>query len=107
MEHKKLPKGAKQTSEWVETSSEAYPKGYSDEVTVCYYQADITYPEGFTDPAVMVVVYNKGKATYKQAFYGETADSDARRNAGDKVTKLIYAQVANCLTLCYTGIMRK
>jgi hypothetical protein len=91
MEHKRLPKGAKQTSGWVEVSSEAYPKGYTDEVTVCYYTANIAYWDNFTAPAVMVVVYDNGKKTYKQAFYGETADSDARRNASDKVTKLIHA----------------
>jgi hypothetical protein len=92
MEHKRLPRGAKQVSQWVETSSEAYPKGYG-EVTQCYYNADIAYPEGFVDPAVMVIVYDNGKQIYKQAFYGETADSDARRNANNATTKAIYATV--------------
>ena len=92
MEHKRLPKGAKRVSEWVETCSEAYPKG-NGEITVCYYEADIQYPEGFTDTAITVMVYENGKCAYKQAFYGETAHADARRNGNDQTTKLIYASV--------------
>ena len=92
MEHKRLPRGAKRVSNWVEVSSEAYPKGYG-EVTQCYYHADIAYPEGFVAPAVMVIVYDNGKQIYKQAFYGETADMDARRNANDATTKAIYSLV--------------
>jgi len=94
MEHKRLPGGAKRVSEWVETCSEAYPKGNffnKGEITVCYYEADIQYPEGFTDTAITVMVYENGKCAYKQAFYGETADSDARRNGNDQATRLIYA----------------
>ena len=93
MEHKRLPRGAKRVSEWVETCSEAYTKGALGQITVCYYEADIQYPEGFTDPAVTVMVYENGKCVYKQAFYGETADTDARRNGNDQTTKLIYASV--------------
>jgi hypothetical protein len=87
MEHKRLPRGAKQVSQWVETSSESYPKGYNGEITLCYYEADIAYP------AVKVVVYDNGKQIYSQAFYGETADMDARRNGNDATTKAIYAKV--------------
>lgn len=90
MEHNKLPKGAKRISEWKETSSNTYPKGYNGEITVCYYEADIAYPEGFVDPAVMVVVYDNGKQIYKQAFYGETAHSDAQRNGNDAFNKALY-----------------
>jgi len=93
MEHKRLPRGAKQVSQWAEACSEAFPKGNGEEVTVCYYSADIAYPEGFVDPAVKVVVYNNGKQIYSQAFYGETAGMDARRNANDATTKAIYAKV--------------
>lgn len=97
MEHKRLPRGAKQVSEWVEVSSMAYPKGYCDEVTVCTYEADVAYPNGNMPPfvmsAVMVTVYDKGKRIYKQAFYGETAHTDAQRNAQDVVTKALYATV--------------
>lgn len=90
MEHKKLPKGAVNTTGWEEVSSVAYPKGYFDEVTVCTYHAQTKYPEGFTDTSVMVVVYDKGKQVYKQAFYGETSHSDAERNARDAVNKALY-----------------
>jgi hypothetical protein len=41
----------------------------------------------------MVIVYDNGKQIYKQAFYGETADSDARRNANNATTKAIYSLV--------------
>jgi len=96
MEHKRLPRGAKQVSQWVETRSESYPKGYNldnrqGETTLCYYEADIAYPEGFVATAVKVVAYDNGKKIYSQAFYGETADSDARRNGNDAITKAVYA----------------
>ena len=93
MEHKRLPRGAKQVSQWKETSSESYPKGYNGEITLCYFEADIAYPEGFVDPAIKVIVYDNGKQIYSQAFYGETADMDARRNGNNATTQAIYAKV--------------
>lgn len=91
MEHKRLPRGAKRVSNWVEVSSYAYPKGWNNEVTICHYNADVEYADGFVAPAVMVTVYDDGKCVYKQAFYGETAQTDAERNGNDAVSKALYA----------------
>lgn len=91
MTMKRLPKGAKQVGAWCEVSSDAYPKGWNNEVTVCYYEADIQYADGFVMPATMVAIYDGGACIYKQAFYGETAESDAERHASDEVTKALYA----------------
>lgn len=88
---KRMPKGARLTTAWCEVSSEAYPKGWNNEVTVCYYEADMTYADGFVIPATMVTIYDAGKRIYKQAFYGETAEDDARRHASDEVSKALYA----------------
>lgn len=91
MTMKKLPKGSKQVGAWIEVSSEAYPKGWNNEVTVCYYDADIEYADGIVGTATMVTIYDAGERIYKQAFYGETAESDARRHASDEVSKALYA----------------
>lgn len=91
MTMKRLPKGAKQVGAWCEVASEGYPKGYNNEVTVCYYDADIQYADGFVGTATMVTIYEAGKRIYKQAFYGETAESDAQRHANDEVSKALYA----------------
>jgi hypothetical protein len=82
----KLPRGAKRTSEWAEVSSEAYPTGWAyDEIT------KVTYDDGIKANAVMVELYHKGKRVYRQAFYGETADSDAWRESSDALNKLAMA----------------
>lgn len=91
MTMKKLPRGAKQVGAWLEVSSECYPKGWNNEVTVCYYDADIEYADGIVGVATLVAIYDAGKRIYRQAFYGETADSDARRHAADEVAKALYA----------------
>lgn len=92
MSYYKLPRGAKRTSEWAEVSSEAYPTGWAyDEITKVTYEAEVTYDDGIKANAVMVELYHKGKRVYRQAFYGETADSDAWRESGDALNKLAMA----------------
>ena len=91
MVHKRLPRGAKQIGAWCEVSSYAYPKGWNNEVTECYYEADIQHADGFVVPATKVAIYDAGVCIYKQAFYGETADSDARRYASEVIAKALYA----------------
>lgn len=88
---KTLPRGAKLTTAWCEVSSYAYPKGWFNEVTICHYEADMTYADGMVIPAAMVAVYDDGKCVYKQAFYGETAETDAERHGNDAVSKALYA----------------
>lgn len=91
MEHKRLPRGAKRTSPWIEVYSFAIPKGWNNEVTICRYEADVEYADGFVMPASMVTVYDAGNCVYKQAFYGETAEDDAMRNGMDVANKRAYA----------------
>jgi len=91
----KLPKGARATGEWTEVSSEGYPVGYCDEVTVVTYERPVTYDGRYAGFGTRVEVYRHGYCHFAQNYYGETAHSDAQREAGDQVTKLIYAKVAS------------
>jgi hypothetical protein len=89
MSYKKLPKGAKLTGKWEEVSAEAIPTGWSyDEITKVTYQAEVTYNDGMKAYAVMVELYHDGNRKYRQAFYGETAESDAERESRDELNKL-------------------
>lgn len=93
MVHHKLPKGSKQVSKWQEVSAEKRETGYAfDEITVVTYEADIEYPNGNSTAIVMVAqlmeVYYKGKREYRQTFYGEASESDARRETEDAIVKL-------------------
>lgn len=107
MSYKKLPKGAKQVTQWAkhtELNTESYDSGYTfgsqQSVFVEYDEAQIEYPNGNNTPilayATRVSVYRTNgtglKRVYRQAFYGETAEDDARREAGDHVSKLLYAK---------------
>lgn len=88
MSYYKLPRGAKRTSEWAEVSSELFPTGWAyDEITKVTYEAEVTYSDGIKANAVMVELYHDGKRIYRQAFYGETADSDAQRESSDALNK--------------------
>lgn len=88
---KRMPRGAKLTTAWCEVSSYSYPKGWNNEVTICHYEADMTYADGFVMAAAMVAVYDDGKCVYRQAFYGETAVMDAERFGNEAVSKALYA----------------
>lgn len=87
----KMPRGARATGEWVEVSSVGYPTGYCDEVTLVTYEQPVIYDERFVAYATRVEVYHQGNCHFAQNYYGETAHSDAEREAGDAVTKLVYA----------------
>jgi hypothetical protein len=107
MTHKRLPKGAKQVSDWNKSSSmptEKYSMGYqfgSEQfVFVEYEEAEVEYPNGNSTPihayATRVTVSRTNGTgltrVYRQAYYGETADSDARREGNDHVDKTLYAR---------------
>ena len=90
---KKLPRGAKRTSDWREVGSNCYPKGKGrNEVTLVMYEADMVYADGLAMTANMVEVYDEGNRVYAQAFYGETSRSDAMRLGMDAVDARLYAK---------------
>lgn len=89
---KKLPRGARLTSEWAEIQSRGFKRGYCDEVTVVIYEANMVYADGLAMTANMVEVYDDGKRVYGQKFYGETAYHDACRAGADAVTPLVLAK---------------
>jgi hypothetical protein len=99
MSHYKLPKGAKRVGDWKEVACEPFglevifPFGNTvEDITKVTYEAEVTYDNGkFVANGVMVELYRKGNRIYRQAFYGETAHSDAERESGDEISKLLFA----------------
>jgi hypothetical protein len=88
---KKIPRGARRTSEWAEIEVHPFKRGYCDEVTAVIYEANTVYADGLAMTANMVEVYDGGKRVYRQQFYGETAYHDAVRAGVDIVTPLVLA----------------
>lgn len=107
MTHKKLTKGAKRLSEWHKVStmptdkySMGFQLGSEQYVFVEYEAAEVEYPNGNSTPIVayatrVTVSRTNGLGltrVYRQAFYGETAEDDARREGNDHANKLLYAR---------------
>lgn len=107
MTHKRLPKGAKKVSDWNRISSmptERYSMGYQfgseQYVFVEYDGAEVAYPNGNSTPihayAIRVTVSRTDglglTRVYRQAFYGETAEDDARREGNNHVSNILYAR---------------
>lgn len=107
MAHKRLPKGSKMLGKWHRTDylpTDEYEMGYAfgapQYVYVEYEIAEVEY-YGFGTPfianAVRVTVWRTdpygyiAERCYRQAFYGETAEDDARREGTDHAMKERYA----------------
>jgi len=105
MTHKRLPKGSKMIGKWHRTDylpTDEYEMGYAfgapQYVYVEYEIAEVEY-YGFGTPfianAVRVTVWRTNGTgltkVYRQAYYGETAEDDARREGTDHAMKERYA----------------
>jgi len=107
MTHKRLPKGSKMIGKWHRADylpTDEYEIGYAfgapQYVYVEYEIAEVEY-YGFGTPfianAVRVTVWrtmmpNAGVTkVYRQAYYGESAEDDARREGTDHAMKEVYA----------------
>lgn len=107
MTHKRLPRDSKMLGKWHRVDylpTDTYELGYSfgspQYVYVEYEVAEVEY-YGFGTPfianAVRVTVWRTNGAgagvtkVYRQAYYGETAEDDARREGTDHATKEVYA----------------
>lgn len=104
MTHKRLPKGSKMLGKWHRTDylpTDEYEIGYAfgapQYVFVEYEVAEVDYNDGIIANAVRVTVWrtmmpNAGVTkVYRQAYYGETAEDDARREGTDHAMKEVYA----------------